>query len=122
MSTFSGHMGPRPRTPQLGKFLPSNGASGELQDSTQKQTSANFWRRRKAFDRRREDGVGVSGAAGRLVELGERERGAQAKAARTLLFRDCESGLERSAAAAGSPGSHLRRISPRRRCSSASND
>ena len=41
-----------------------------------------FGRRRKAFERRRKDGVGVGGAAGRLVELGERKRSAQFEAAR----------------------------------------
>ena len=30
-----------------------------------------FRRRRKAFERRREDGVGFGGAGGRLVEFGE---------------------------------------------------
>ena len=45
-------------------------------------------RRREAFDRGREDGVGFGGAAGRLVELGERERGEQLVASRGLLFRD----------------------------------
>jgi hypothetical protein len=30
-----------------------------------------FWRWRKAFERLREDGVGLGGAGGRLVELGE---------------------------------------------------
>jgi len=47
-----------------------------------------FRRRREAFDRRREDGVRFGGAAGRLVELGERERRAQFEAAGSLLFRD----------------------------------
>jgi hypothetical protein len=36
-----------------------------------------FRRRRKAFERRGEDGVGFGGSGGRLVELGERKRGAQ---------------------------------------------
>jgi hypothetical protein len=31
-----------------------------------------FRRRRKAFERRREDGMGLGGAGGPLVELGER--------------------------------------------------
>ena len=53
-----------------------------------------FGRRRKAFERRREDGVGVGGAAGRLVELGERERRAQFEAARALLLRDGDGGQE----------------------------
>ena len=38
-------------------------------------------RRRKAFERGREDGVGVGGTAGRLVELRQRQRGAQFEAA-----------------------------------------
>ena len=52
-----------------------------------------FGRRRKAFERRREDGVGFGGAGGRLVEFRERERSAQFEAARALLFRDCDGGL-----------------------------
>ena len=43
-----------------------------------------FGRRRKAFERGREDGVGVGGAGGRLVEFGQRQRGAQFEAARRL--------------------------------------
>ena len=54
-----------------------------------------FRRRRKAFERRREDGVGFGGAAGRLVEFGERQRRAQFEAARALLLRDGDGGLER---------------------------
>jgi hypothetical protein len=50
---------------------------------------------REAFERRREDGVGFDGAGGRSVELGERERGAQFEAARSLPFRDRDGGLER---------------------------
>ena len=38
--------------------------------------------------------MGVGGAAGRLVELGERERRAQFEAARALLLRDGDGGLE----------------------------
>ena len=53
-----------------------------------------FRRRRKAFERGREDGVGVGGAAGRLVELGERQRRAQFEAARALLLRDGDGGQE----------------------------
>ena len=52
------------------------------------------WRRRKAFERGREDGVGLDRAAGRLVELGERECGAQFEAARSLLLRDGDGGQE----------------------------
>ena len=53
-----------------------------------------FQRRRKAFERRREGSVGVGGAVGRLVELGERERRAQFEAARSLLPRDSDGGQE----------------------------
>ena len=53
-----------------------------------------FRRRRKAFERRREDGVGLDGAAGRLIELGERQRRAQFEAARALLLRDGDGGQE----------------------------
>ena len=38
--------------------------------------------------------MGFDGAAGRLVELGERERGAQTEAARALSPRDDDGGLE----------------------------
>ena len=53
-----------------------------------------FGRRRKAFEGGREDGVSIGGAAGRLVELGERQGGAQLVAARALLLRDGEGGAE----------------------------
>ena len=53
-----------------------------------------FRRRRKAFERGREDGVGFGGAAGRLVELGERQRREQREAARALPLRDGDGGLE----------------------------
>jgi hypothetical protein len=51
-------------------------------------------RRREAFERRGEDGVRFGGPGRRLAELGERERGAQAEAARPLLARDGDGGLE----------------------------
>ena len=54
-----------------------------------------FRSRRKAFERRREDGVGVGGAAGRLIEFGQRERRAQFEAARALLLRDGDGRQER---------------------------
>ena len=38
--------------------------------------------------------MGVGGAGGRLVELGERKRGAQFEAARALLLRDGDGGQE----------------------------
>ena len=52
-----------------------------------------FGRWRKAFERRRENGVGLRGAAGRLIELGQRERREQFVTACALLFgdRDCRS-------------------------------
>ena len=54
-----------------------------------------FRRRRKAFERGREDGVGVGGAAGRLIEIGKRQRRAQFEALGLLLLRDGDSGEER---------------------------
>ena len=51
-------------------------------------------RRRKAFERGREGGVGVDGAAGRSIESGERERGAQLEALGLLLLRDGDGGEE----------------------------
>jgi hypothetical protein len=50
--------------------------------------------RRKAFERRGEYGVRLSGTAGRLAELGERKRRAEAPTARALLLRDLERSLE----------------------------
>ena len=57
--------------------------------------------------------MGFGGAAGRLVELGERKRRAQFEAARALLFRDGDSGRKASSAGAGLAGSRFSRISPR---------
>ena len=72
--------------------------------------------RREAFERGREDGVGFGGAGGRLIELGERERREQMRTARALLARYRDGGLEAlPRRAAGSGGSRLSRISPRRR-------
>jgi hypothetical protein len=53
-----------------------------------------FRGRRKAIERRREDGVGFCGAAGRLVEFGQRQRRAQAPTAGALLPRDGDGALE----------------------------
>jgi hypothetical protein len=53
-----------------------------------------FGRRRKAFERRRENGVRFDGAARRLVELGECKRRAQTPATRALLSRDGDGALE----------------------------
>ena len=47
-----------------------------------------FGRRRKAFERGCEDGVGVGSVASRLIELGERKRRLQAETARALLPRN----------------------------------
>ena len=80
-----------------------------------------FRRRRKAFERGREDGMGFGGAAGRLIELGERKRRAQFEAARALLLRDRDGGQESFFRRRGVGGVALSRISPRARCSSASN-
>ena len=80
-----------------------------------------FGRRRKAFERRREDGVGVGGAAGRLIELRQRQRRAQFKTARPLLLRDRDGGQEGFFRGRGLAGSRFNRISPRTRCRSASN-
>jgi hypothetical protein len=60
-----------------------------------------FRRRRKALDRRRKDGVGVGRAAGRLVELGERECRAQLKTPRRLLLRDGDGDREGFSGARG---------------------
>ena len=51
-------------------------------------------RRRKAFQRRPQNVVGVGRAARGLIELGERQRGAQLEAAGLLLLRDGDGGEE----------------------------
>ena len=48
----------------------------------------------KSLPARREDGVGVGGAAGRLAELGQRQRGAQFEAARGSPLCDRDGGQE----------------------------
>jgi DNA-binding helix-hairpin-helix protein with protein kinase domain len=50
-------------------------------------------RRREAFERGRKDGVRLGRTAGRLVQLGQRERGKQFITARTLLLSDRDCGL-----------------------------
>ena len=65
--------------------------------------------------------MGFHMSAGRLVELGERERRSQPEAARALLLRDAMAVWSASSAGAESAGSRLSRISPRSRCRSASN-
>ena len=75
-----------------------------------------FRRRRKAFERRREDGVSFDGAAGRLIELRERQRRSQAPAAGALLLRygDCRPRML-PRREPDRHGSRLSRSSPRRR-------
>ena len=51
-------------------------------------------RRRKAFERGREDSVCFDETAGRLIELGERKRRKQLEGSGALLFRDSEGGFE----------------------------
>jgi hypothetical protein len=51
-------------------------------------------RRRKAFERLREHGVGLRRAGGRLVELGERQSRLQYEASRFLRLRDLDGGEE----------------------------
>ena len=63
-----------------------------------------FQRRRKAFERGRERVVPFDRAAGRLVELGEQQRGAQFEAARSLPARDVDRGPERPLGARGVAG------------------
>ena len=66
--------------------------------------------------------MGVGGAAGRLIELRERERRAQFEAARSLLLaRPRSLSGRRLPQSRGWLGRVLSRISPRARCSSASN-
>ena len=55
-----------------------------------------FGRRRKAFERGREDGVGVGEAAGRLIVFGKRKRPLQAETARALLLRNFNCSKKRS--------------------------
>src|ERR1700674_789808 len=54
-----------------------------------------FGRRREAFECGREDGMRLGGAAGRMIELGERKGREQLEAARALLLRDGDGGPER---------------------------
>src|SRR6516164_1479786 len=54
-----------------------------------------FGRRREALERWLKNGVRVGGTGGRLVELGERERRAQAEAPRPLSACDFHSAAER---------------------------
>jgi hypothetical protein len=60
-----------------------------------------FWRRRKSFERRREDRVRLGGAVGGLVEFGERKRGAQFETAGLLISCDLDGGEERLLGRAG---------------------
>ena len=79
---------------QLRQSLPMRGVHFDLvgrRECSQQRLRlgdlGHFRRRRKAFERRREDGVGFGEAAGRLIEFGQRQRRAQFEAARTLLVR-----------------------------------
>ena len=65
--------------------------------------------------------MGVGGAGGRLIEFGQRQRRAQFEAARGLLLRDGDGVWKASSAGAGLRRLRLSSISPRARCSSASN-
>ena len=49
---------------------------------------------REAFEHRRKHGVGVGGAAGRLVQFRQLQRRLQAEAARALLARNGDGGEE----------------------------
>jgi hypothetical protein len=62
----------------------------------------------------------VGGAAGRLIEFCQRERGAQFEAPHRLLPCDRDGGEKASSSAAAFAGARLSKISPRMRCSSAS--
>ena len=74
-----------------------------------------FRGRRKAFERGREDGLRVVPAAGRLVKLGERERGQQRIAARALPVGDGDGGLKASSAGTRAAGERISKNSPRSR-------
>ena len=67
----------------------------DLRHFRRRRDLGHFRGRRKAYERRREDGVGIEWAAGRLIELGQRQCGAQFEAARGLLLRDGDGGQER---------------------------
>ena len=73
-------------------------------------------RRRKAFERGREDSVCFDETAGRLIELGERKRREQLEAPGALLFRDSEGGFESVFGLRRVGGITLQRILPRSRC------
>ena len=59
-------------------------------DARRSNNGSERWR--EAFERWREDGVGVGRAARRLVELRKRQRRTQFEAARPLLFCDADGG------------------------------
>src|SRR5215469_15299908 len=54
-----------------------------------------FWARRKAVQRRREQGMSIGGSVRRVIELRQRERRAQLETARLLLLRDGDCREER---------------------------
>ena len=76
---------------QLRQSLPPGGLRFDLAGLRQPASSASassdlghFGSRRKAFESGREHGAGVGEAGGRLIELRQRQRGAQFEAARPL--------------------------------------
>ena len=77
--------------------------------------------RRKALERRSKHGVRVRGACGRLVEFCQPQSCAQFEATGGLMLRYRNRGQKASSARAGSAELHPSSISPRARCSSASN-
>ena len=98
MLTLSGHTGPRPWTSHLFHwerevaFNPQAALRQTLHQRHCLGDLGDFLRRRKAFERRREDGVGVDLAGRRLIELGKLQRGLQAEAACALFSGDCDGG------------------------------
>ena len=75
-------------------FYPSSPPAPDLQQRLRLTDLRHFGRRRKAFERGREDGVGFGGSRTRLIELGERQRRAQFKTASALLLCDGDGGQE----------------------------
>ena len=87
---------------QMRQSLPLRGASPDLLSLRERREQrlrlgnlGHFRRRRKAFERGREDGVGFGQAAGRVIELSERKHRAQPEAARLLLLCDFDGTQER---------------------------
>jgi hypothetical protein len=93
--TFRGRAGNSRNRPETGTFGVPRTASSSL-EAALRQTLyqrlrlgdlGHFRCRRKAFERGREDGVGVGRATGQLIEFCERKRRAEAEAARALPLR-----------------------------------